>query len=411
METETSCTADVLHYSGMKKGAFVLDWISKINAPLEAGLLSVAGDIVTTSYPKLSKPGIIICGRVPECNFRTPLIDAFGKDSQVYEFNGDCTRAGVASVAAAFRKARVDHVVAFGGGKILDTGKLVADELHALSVIMPSIASTDAPCTSLGVTVVTAQMTVATAEMTVVTAVAANSCGSCSSHGHRHPAPTDTGSTGTSTGSNAAPAPAGTGTSRDRQYPAPAAPAHRHRQNGTGSTATTGTGTGTGSHGTRQHGTGSIRQPGHRQHGKQRHRQHRHQLGPADGTGHRQHPAAPGTGSTGHRQPRQHPGTTGLYREPRPAQAAPAPSTGSTGTGRTGSTGTGSPAPEAPAPPWTGSTGRTCTGHHRQNGTGSTRNGIRRYRTGTCSTVNCITFITGNVHRQCTGAPQHLETP
>eukprot|EP00798_Chlamydomonas_sp_ICE-L_P003957 gene3957-14036_t len=115
------------------------------------GLLSVAGDIVSTSFPKLSKAGIIICGRVPECNFRSPLLEAFGKDSQVYEFDGDCTRARTAAVAAEFRKARVDHVVEFGGGKLLDAGKLVADELHSVSVIMPSIASTDAPCTSLGV--------------------------------------------------------------------------------------------------------------------------------------------------------------------------------------------------------------------------------------------------------------------
>eukprot|EP00798_Chlamydomonas_sp_ICE-L_P026052 gene26052-11752_t len=115
------------------------------------GLLSFAGDIVSQSYPRLCKPGIIICGRVPECNFRTPLLESFGKDAQVYEYNGDCTRAGVAAVAAQFRKAEVDHVVAFGGGKLLDTGKLVSDELDSVSVIMPSIASTDAPCTSLGV--------------------------------------------------------------------------------------------------------------------------------------------------------------------------------------------------------------------------------------------------------------------
>lgn len=41
--------------------------------------------------------------------------------------------------------------LSFGGGKIIDTGKLVADMLEARSIVLPSIASNDSPCTALSV--------------------------------------------------------------------------------------------------------------------------------------------------------------------------------------------------------------------------------------------------------------------
>ena len=39
----------------------------------------------------------------------------------------------------------------FGGGKIIDVGKLVAHKMGARSIVVPSVASTDAPCTALSV--------------------------------------------------------------------------------------------------------------------------------------------------------------------------------------------------------------------------------------------------------------------
>ncbi len=42
-------------------------------------------------------------------------------------------------------------VCSFGGGKIIDVGKLVAHKLGSKSIVVPSVASTDAPCTALSV--------------------------------------------------------------------------------------------------------------------------------------------------------------------------------------------------------------------------------------------------------------------
>jgi glycerol dehydrogenase len=45
----------------------------------------------------------------------------------------------------------VDMIVGVGGGKLIDTTKAVADKLHAACVVVPTIASTDAPTSALSV--------------------------------------------------------------------------------------------------------------------------------------------------------------------------------------------------------------------------------------------------------------------
>lgn len=70
----------------------------------------------------------------------------------VYEiFNGECSNVEIERVKAAFEKNASDYIVAVGGGKILDTAKAVGDYLSKPVVIVPTIASTDAPCSALSV--------------------------------------------------------------------------------------------------------------------------------------------------------------------------------------------------------------------------------------------------------------------
>lgn len=65
-------------------------------------------------------------------------------------FNGEASVNEIERIATA-NKENIDVVIGVGGGKMIDTAKAVADELSAACVIVPTIASTDAPTSALSV--------------------------------------------------------------------------------------------------------------------------------------------------------------------------------------------------------------------------------------------------------------------
>lgn len=113
------------------------------------GALTKVGNHVRTVYPQLQKSGIIMPEHLVS-KYKHSLSETL-KDYIVYTFDGECTYDNAQQILMEFHEQHVDHVVAFGGGKILDIGKLVAYHLKTPSVIIPSLASTDAPCTALSV--------------------------------------------------------------------------------------------------------------------------------------------------------------------------------------------------------------------------------------------------------------------
>lgn len=66
-------------------------------------------------------------------------------------FGGECTQAEIERVGMAARVVRADIIVGLGGGKVIDTAKAVADDLQAALVIIPTLASTDAPTSTVSV--------------------------------------------------------------------------------------------------------------------------------------------------------------------------------------------------------------------------------------------------------------------
>lgn len=70
----------------------------------------------------------------------------------VYEvFNGECSKNEINRIKDACQAAGCDAIVGIGGGKILDTAKAAAYYLGIPVIIVPTIASTDAPCSALSV--------------------------------------------------------------------------------------------------------------------------------------------------------------------------------------------------------------------------------------------------------------------
>ena len=66
-------------------------------------------------------------------------------------FAGECALEEIEKHVSALKDARVDCVLAVGGGKCVDAGKAVAFRLDVPVVIAPTLASNDAPCSALSV--------------------------------------------------------------------------------------------------------------------------------------------------------------------------------------------------------------------------------------------------------------------
>ena len=102
--------------------------------------------------PNLGKMGLCIMapsamkmlsGKLPKQTAGLRLI--------VEEFNRECCDREIERFANIGNECKAQFVVAVGGGKTIDTGKIVADRLSIPVVVVPTIASTDAPCSACAV--------------------------------------------------------------------------------------------------------------------------------------------------------------------------------------------------------------------------------------------------------------------
>jgi glycerol dehydrogenase len=100
----------------------------------------------------LGKQGLILASP----SAKTKVLPQCGLDLRalalpVELFGGECCEEELVRLAAVIAQKRVDVLVGMGGGKTIDTAKIAADRAHIPVIIVPTIASTDAPCSGCAV--------------------------------------------------------------------------------------------------------------------------------------------------------------------------------------------------------------------------------------------------------------------
>ncbi|MCL5281729.1 MAG: glycerol dehydrogenase [Planctomycetes bacterium] len=125
-----------------KKAVFPGKYIQGVGAikelPTLIDLLGKQGLILAS--PSVSKKVLPQCG----IDFRAQAI-------HTEVFGGECSEDELSRLSTIMRQRHVDVLVGMGGGKTIDTAKIAADRAGLPVIIVPTIASTDAPCSGCAV--------------------------------------------------------------------------------------------------------------------------------------------------------------------------------------------------------------------------------------------------------------------
>jgi glycerol dehydrogenase len=96
--------------------------------------------------------GLILASpTVHKCVLPESGIDLNANGLLVEQFGGECSERELSRVVTIIREKNVDVLVGMGGGKTIDTAKIAADRAAVPILIVPTIASTDAPCSGCAV--------------------------------------------------------------------------------------------------------------------------------------------------------------------------------------------------------------------------------------------------------------------
>ncbi len=116
----------------------------------------IQGEHALAELPRLvrllGKRGIILSSPTVKKKIlpRYDLKDS-GAEILIEEFQGECSEKELKRLANIISNSKAGVVVGMGGGKTIDAAKIVADRAGLPVIIVPTIASNDAPCSGCAV--------------------------------------------------------------------------------------------------------------------------------------------------------------------------------------------------------------------------------------------------------------------
>lgn len=100
----------------------------------------------------LGHRGLVLASRsgiekvLPRCN-----LDLESNNISTELFRGESCESEIARVKSIVDQRQADVIVGMGGGKVIDTAKIVADRMDIPVIVVPTIASNDAPTSGCAV--------------------------------------------------------------------------------------------------------------------------------------------------------------------------------------------------------------------------------------------------------------------
>lgn len=112
-----------------------------------AGVLNNLSEYVSN----YGKSGLIIWDKFIDNLIGSNLKKEVSNEIKFEIFNGECSKEEIARIQEICNSSGCDFIAGIGGGKTIDTAKAVGHYLNIDVVVVPTVASTDAPTSALSV--------------------------------------------------------------------------------------------------------------------------------------------------------------------------------------------------------------------------------------------------------------------
>ena len=116
----------------------------------------IQGEGIMDELPEMMKSfgerKLIISSRTVKETILSEHLDSYSAAGiLIEEFGGECCEKEIKRLYDLVTINNINVVAGMGGGKVIDTAKIVADRTQIPVIIVPTIASTDAPCSGCAV--------------------------------------------------------------------------------------------------------------------------------------------------------------------------------------------------------------------------------------------------------------------